>query len=55
LSDFVNAAVHLTEAHRARQIELLEQAEQFKDDHYNDNYSDYVKDASVHGGDSVAQ
>jgi hypothetical protein len=32
----------------------LEQTEQFKDDHYNDNYSDYVEDASVHGGDSVA-
>jgi hypothetical protein len=29
----------------------LEQSEQFKDDHDNDNYSDYVEDASVHAGD----
>jgi hypothetical protein len=28
-----------------------EQAEQFKDDHDNDNYSDYVEDVSVHSGD----
>jgi hypothetical protein len=33
------------------QSRVLEQAEQFKDDHDNDNYSDYVKDVSVHGGD----
>ena len=26
----------------------LEQAKQFEDDHDNDNYSDYVEDASVH-------
>jgi hypothetical protein len=36
-----------------RQSRPLEQAEQFKDDHYNDNYSDYVEDVSVHDGDSV--
>jgi hypothetical protein len=29
----------------------LEQAEDFEDDHDNDNYSDYVEDASVHAGD----
>ena len=27
---------------------LLEQAEHFEDDHDNDNYSDYIEDASVH-------
>jgi hypothetical protein len=26
----------------------LEEAEQFEQDHDNDNYSDYVEDASVH-------
>ena len=30
----------------------LEQAKQFEDDHDNDNYSDYVEDASVHAVDS---
>jgi hypothetical protein len=30
---------------------LLEQAEQFEDDYDNDNYSDYVENASVHAGD----
>jgi hypothetical protein len=34
-----------------QQSRLLEQAEQFKDDHDNDNYSDYVEDASIHDGD----
>jgi hypothetical protein len=29
---------------------LLEQAEHFEDDHNNDNYSDYIEDASVHAG-----
>jgi hypothetical protein len=28
---------------------LLEQAEQFKDNYDNDNYSDYIEYASVHG------
>ena len=32
----------------AKQSRLLEQAEQFKDDDDNDNYSDYIEDASVH-------
>jgi hypothetical protein len=32
--------------------ELLEQPEDFEDDHDNDNNSDYVKDVSVHAGDS---
>jgi hypothetical protein len=31
---------------------FLEQAEQFEDDHDNDNYSDDVEDVSVHGRDS---
>jgi hypothetical protein len=31
-----------------KQRRLLEQAEQFEDDHDNDNYSDYVEDTSVH-------
>jgi hypothetical protein len=35
-----------------QQGRLLEQAEQFEDDHNNDNYSDYIKDVSVHAGDS---
>jgi hypothetical protein len=30
----------------------LEQPEEFKDNNNNDNHSDYVKDASVHAGDS---
>jgi hypothetical protein len=34
-----------------QQRPTLEQAEQFKDHHDNDNYSDYVEDVSVHGGD----
>jgi hypothetical protein len=32
--------------------ELLEQPEDFEDDHDNDNHSNYVKDVSVHTGDS---
>jgi hypothetical protein len=28
---------------------LLKQAEQFKDNYDNDNYTDYVENASVHG------
>jgi hypothetical protein len=31
-----------------QQSRFLKQAEQFEDDHDNDNYPDYVKDASVH-------
>ena len=34
-----------------QQARLLEKAKQFEDDHDNDNYPDYVEDASVHGGD----
>ena len=34
-----------------RQGQFLEQAEQFEHDYDNDNYSDYVEDASVHAGD----
>jgi hypothetical protein len=30
----------------------LEEAEQFEHNHDNDDYSDYVEDASVHAGDS---
>jgi hypothetical protein len=30
---------------------ILEQAEQFEDDPDNDNYSDYVEDASIHAVD----
>jgi hypothetical protein len=33
-----------------QQSRFLEQVEQFKDDHDNDNYSDYIEDASVHVG-----
>jgi hypothetical protein len=36
-----------------QQGRLLEQAEQFEDNHDNDNYSDYVEDASVHAGDNI--
>ena len=32
--------------------ELLEQPEDFEDDHDNDNHSNDVKDVSVHAGDS---
>jgi hypothetical protein len=32
---------------------LLEQAERFEDDHDNDNYSDYIEDASVHAGANI--
>jgi hypothetical protein len=35
-----------------QQGRLLEQAQEFEDDHDNDNYSDYVEDVSVHAGDS---
>jgi len=31
---------------------LLKQAEEFEDDHDNDNHSNDVKDVSVHTGDS---
>ncbi len=31
---------------------LLEQPEEFEDDHDNDNHSNYVKDVSAHAGDS---
>ena len=31
-----------------QQGRLLEQAQQFEHDHDDDNYSDYVEDASVH-------
>ena len=34
------------------QGELLEQPEDFEDDHDNDNHSNYVKDVSAHAGDS---
>jgi hypothetical protein len=34
------------------QGELLEQPEDFEDDHDNDNHPNYVKDVSVHAGDS---
>ena len=33
-----------------QQSRFLEHVEQFKDDHDNDNYSDYIEDASVHVG-----
>jgi hypothetical protein len=36
---------------RRRKGRLLEQAEQFEDDYDNDNYSDYVENASVRAGD----
>jgi hypothetical protein len=32
--------------------ELLEQPEDFEDDHDNDNHSNYVKDVSAHVGNS---
>jgi hypothetical protein len=32
--------------------ELLEQPEDFEDDHDNDNHSNYVKDVSAHAGNS---
>lgn len=32
--------------------ELLEQPEDFEDDHDNDNYSNYIKDVSAHAADS---
>ena len=31
--------------------ELLEQPEDFEDDHNDDNHSNYVKDVSAHKGD----
>jgi hypothetical protein len=34
-----------------QQGRLSEKAEQFEDDYDNDNYSDYVEDASVHAVD----
>jgi hypothetical protein len=34
-----------------QQGRLLEQAKQFEHDHDDDNYSDYVKDTSVHAVD----
>jgi len=34
-----------------KQGQLLEQAKQFEHDYDNDNYSDYVEDASVHAVD----
>jgi hypothetical protein len=34
-----------------QQGRVLEQAEQFKDDYDNDDYSDYIENASVHAGD----
>ena len=33
-------------------VDCLEQAEQFENDHDNDNYSDYVEDVSIHARDS---
>jgi hypothetical protein len=36
----------------ARRRRGLEEAEQFEHNHDNDDYSDYVEDASVHAGDS---
>jgi hypothetical protein len=38
-----------------KQRRLLEQAEQFEDDHDNDNYSDYVEDALVHAGELISE
>ena len=35
-----------------RKRRILEKPEEFEDDHYNDNHSNYVKDVSVHAGDS---
>ena len=35
----------------AEQRGVLEQAEQFEHDYDNNDYSDYVEDASVHAGD----
>ena len=35
-----------------RKRSILEKPEKFEDDHYNDNHSNYVKDVSVHAGDS---
>jgi hypothetical protein len=32
--------------------ELLEQPEDFEDDHDNDNHSNYIKDLSAHAADS---
>jgi len=34
-----------------QQGRLLEHPEDFEDDNDNDNYSDYVENASVHAGD----
>ena len=44
-------------AMRVRNLQIsrktnVEQPEEFEDNHDNDNYSDYVKDASVHARDS---
>ena len=35
-----------------RKRRILEKPEEFEDDHDNDNHSNYVKDVSVHAGDS---
>ena len=35
-----------------RKRRILEKPKEFEDDHYNDNHSNYVKDVSVHAGNS---
>jgi hypothetical protein len=37
---------------QALETPTLEQPKEFEDNHDNDNHSNYVKDASVHAGDS---
>ena len=40
-------------AHKiASKADLLKNSQEFEDDHNNDNYSDYIEDASVHTGGS---
>jgi len=47
--DFCRDLINLRDAWRLRrQGQFLKQAEQFEDDYDNNNYSDYVEDASVH-------
>jgi hypothetical protein len=42
---------HLVPLASTSKPSLLEEAKQFENDHDNDNYSDYIEDASVHGED----
>ena len=44
----VSAAKILRSLRLSRKANFLKQAEQFEDDYYDNNYSNYVEDVSVH-------